>query len=245
YFQFYFGKVACVLFIILFFAGVIYILKTQMSVGILLLLPLPLHLLLSSLKLYPFDTRLVLYLTPLLIISVAYGTYWLLQFLPLYVTKPVVQLIIPLVLFALLIAQSFPLIRHDALRQCISFMKRRSTKVDDIYITQSAKYPMMFYHDISFYSARRIIIGSYSPSVLSSGKDDLGQFKSLSKRIWVYSLKPYHEDTFINKFLLSAGYRTSATYTASGNAMVCLYILKNTNKLQLPHIDPAHILAKR
>jgi hypothetical protein len=245
YFQFYFGKAACVLFIILFFTGVIYVIKKRVAVGILLLLPLPLHLLLSGFKLYPFDTRLVLYLTPLLIISVAYGVCWLLQFWPKYDTKPVVRLIIPLILFALLIAQSFPLIRHDALRQCISFMKSRSTKVDDIYITQSAKYPMMFYHDISFYTAQRIIIGSYSPSEISSGKDDLLQLKALSKRVWVYSLKPYHEDTFINKFLVSAGYCASATFTASGNAVVCLYTLKNANKLLLPHTDPSHILAKR
>lgn len=216
-----------------------------MSVVFLLLLPLPLHLLLSGLKLYPFDTRLVLYLTPLLIISVGYGTYWLSRALPLHVTKPAIQLLIPLILFALLIAQSFPLIRHDALRQCISFMKSRSTRADDVYITQSAKYPMLFYHEISFYSARRIIISSYSPSVISSGKSDLTQLKALSRRVWVYSLKPYHEDTFINKFLLSAGYCPSATYTASGNAVVCLYMLKSPNRIQLPNADPAHILAKR
>jgi len=245
YFQFYFGKAACVLLIILFFTGIFYMVKKRIAIGILLLLPLPLHLLLSGFKLYPFDTRLVLYLTPLLIISVAYGAYWLSQFLSLTNTKPVIQLIIPLVLFALLIVQSFPLIRHDALRQCISFMKSRSTKGDDIYITQSAKYPMLFYHDISFYAARHIIIGSYTPSVSSSGKDDLSRLKALGKRVWVYSLKPYHEDIFINKFLLSAGYNPSVTFTASGNAVVCLYILKNASKLLPSHTDLSHTLAKR
>lgn len=245
YFQFYFGKVAGVLLIILFFSGVIYILKKRLSIGILLLLPMPLHLLLSGLKLYPFDTRLVLYLTPLLIISITYGIYWLVQFLPKYTIKPVVQLIVPLVLFALLILQSFPLIRHDDLRQCISFMKSRSTKTDDVYVTLSARYPMMFYHDISFYSARRIIIGSYTPSVITSGQNDLDQLKALSRRVWVYSLKPYHEDTFINKFLISAGYSPSVTFVASGNAVVCLYTLKSGIKLSPQHTDPTRIIAKR
>lgn len=245
YFQLYFGKAAGILLIVLFFTGIFYIIKNRMSVGILLLLPMPLHLLLSGIKLYPFDTRLVLYLTPLLIISVTYGVYWLSQFLPATNTKPVIQLAIPLVLFALLIAQSFPLIRHDDLRRCISFMKSHSSKTDDVYITQSAKYPMLFYHDISFYAARHIIIGSYTPPAISSGRNDLNQLKTLSKRVWVYTLRAYHEDTFINKFLLSAGYCPSATFTAGGNAAVCLYTLQNANKLPLPHTDLSHTLAKR
>lgn len=244
YFQFYFSKIACVLFIVLFFTGVVHIIK-KLSIGMLLLLPLPLHLVLSGFKLYPFDTRLVLYLTPLLIISVAYGAYWVSQFLPVYFLKPVTHLLIPLILFALLILQSFPLIRHDDLRQCISFMKSRSTQTDDIYVTRSAKYPMTFYHDISFYTARRIIFGSYTPSVTTSGENDLGQLKTLSRRVWVYSLKPYHEDTFINKFLVTGGYNPSINFAASGNAMVCLYVLRSRIKLLPQRSNQANILAKR
>jgi len=247
YFQFYFGKAVCIVLMVLFFAGVVYIGRKRLPIGILLLVPLPLHLLLSGFKLYPFDTRLVLYLTPLLIISTAYGIFGLLQSVPMRAKKPVTifaQLLIPVLFFTILVIQSFPLIRHDDLRRCISFMKSRSAKTDDIYVTLSAKYPLLFYHDISFYTARRIILGTYSPSVSASDKKDRSQLGALSNRVWVYALKPYHEDAFINQFLVLEGYRPTATFASSGNATVCLYTLKDANRL-LPHTDPAHVLAKR
>jgi hypothetical protein len=235
YFQFWFGKITCIVLVVLFFVGMVHIVWKRLPLGLLLLLPMPLHLLLSGFKLYPFDTRLVLYLTPLLIIAITYGVYWLLSSFNLDGKKPLAiaaQLLVPALCCTLLVIQSFPLIRHDDLRRCISFMKSHATPKDDIYVTSSAKYQLLFYHDISYYSARQIILGKYSPSVSTSGPLDSRQMNSelakpLSNRVWVYCLKPYHEDAFINQYLTSYGYRLSETFTASGNASVCLYTISD------------------
>ena len=239
FFQFYFGKIVCTLLIVLMFTGAYYLVKKRKLISIFLLLPLPLHLLLSGLKLYPFDTRLVLYLTPLLIFTIAYGISWLGQLFTSPPAKTVtigMQLLVPLVLIVLLVVQSFPLIRHDDLRRCISFMNGHATKSDDVFVTLSAKYPLEFYHDIRYYKARQMIWGSYTPSVASSYKDDNELLKAelmkpLSNRVWIYSLKIYHDDSFITRFLRADGYAPAASYSAGGNAVVYLYTLKNKSLL--------------
>ena len=72
--------VAAVL-LVLAIMGIVFMFKhRKLPLLFLIIAPVLAHLVLSAMKLYPIDRRLVLYLFPLLVITVVYGFLWLLEF---------------------------------------------------------------------------------------------------------------------------------------------------------------------
>jgi hypothetical protein len=226
-FQLYCGPLAAALLAMLLFTGLFYILKKRSYTSlILLVLPLLLHLLLSGFKIYPFDTRLVLYSTPLLIIIMAWGMLFVLQLLESYFkTATFKWAIVAIPVLLVCFIRPLPIILHDNLRACISYMKIRLNSTDNVYVTVSAAYQLQYYQYINYLiTVKPVLYSGYIPRIKAHHKDEITALKKLKGRIWVFSLPRYHEDALIKKVLDSAGYRQALTYTTNGIGCVTLFV---------------------
>ena len=228
-FQFYCGRFVAILLAALLFAGIFYIIKKRLYRSlILLLLPLLLHLLLSGFKIYPFDTRLILYSTPLLIMIISWGMFFLLRLGERVLKSGTFKwaiLVIPILLICSI--RSLPIIQHDDMRDCISYMKSRLEKTDNVYVTISAAYQVQYYQFINYFNpVKPVLYSGYIPRLEMQHKDEIAALKKLQGRVWILTLPRYHEETLIKNILDSAGYQQSASYTANGIGYVTLFTPK-------------------
>jgi hypothetical protein len=122
-------------------------LKKQFEFLILIILPITLHILLSSFNIYPFNGRLILYLVPLLILSILFG----LQSILSKIKREYVLVLFPIILLYNLISY-FPVEsffinknkRDDLNKNIIEISKKKSSD-DWVYVAPGAGIPVIFY----------------------------------------------------------------------------------------------------
>ena len=204
-------------FISLFFIGLlstIYCRKYRFI--ILFILPVIIHLTLSSFKLYPFDTRLVLYSAPLYIIIVTTGFEKLLysKHIQKY-NNPFMSGLIALLFMAhFFFSKPFPIEREE-IKKTFSYIKQKKQDSLPIYIYYGAKQAFNYYQNTNiFNSPNKLILGESSRDNRNKYIDDIKQIK---EPFWLLFSHPFeNEDTFIIQKLDSLGYSRTESFEVTG-----------------------------
>lgn len=129
-------------------AGMVFLFRQKRNeILFLLIIPTIVHLFLSGLKLYPFDTRFLLYLIPLLILIYVYGQYYSWELIKRKFPKlPLFILTIPLILMYYPVVKKFPEEKEEV-EQALSFIEGNIVKNDNIYVSVGAVPAFIFYQD--------------------------------------------------------------------------------------------------
>lgn len=171
------GKIALLVLPIIL-AGLFYLGNKKKEILYLLVSPLLLHLSLSYLKLYPFSTRLILYLYPALVIILFFGFWYIGTCCKKF--KPIYFLVLPLVLLSNVVEifrQGFPMEREE-IKKAMSYLNTRLAEEDEIYVYNGATPAFNFYkNDYASIKAAKIDLTSshredwegYKNQVLNKG----------------------------------------------------------------------------
>ncbi|MDO6435549.1 O-antigen ligase family protein [Flavitalea sp. BT771] len=133
--------------ILLYLGGLLYLLKAKRyRLLYLSVAPIALHLLLSALKMYPFDLRLILYQLPLYIIVLAGGLYGLTTLLT---RKPAYVLALSglcTVAFSLRLFRLLPM-NNEEIRPVIASMNRYVQPGESTYIYYGGRHAFNYYKE--------------------------------------------------------------------------------------------------
>lgn len=139
---------------IVYGAGLAYLLATRkFRLAWLCVGPVVLHLLLSALKLYPFDLRLILYLVPLFLLVMATGLFALGNLIFLWLRKnwrPVPALVIALVPMSLSAYRAFahiPYLVSEDIKPVISAMNKNIKDNYNVYVYYGAIPAFNYYKE--------------------------------------------------------------------------------------------------
>lgn len=122
--------------------------------------PVAVHLLMSAAKIYPFDLRLILYLSPLFIMVTAYGLCEAAGLLFVRWRTQYVLMAVVTISLSLALARAFP-IKREELRPVLAEMSRQLEPGQSIYVYYGAAAVFRYYqetHLLNFGNAR-IVIG--------------------------------------------------------------------------------------
>lgn len=189
------------------------------------LAPITVHLLLSSLKIYPFGDRFILYTLPLIILIYANGIYRLYE----YTNKKNINiahflLILPVVIMFYSIHQSFP-IENEEIKKSLNYIERNIKKDEAIYVYYGADKAFQFYKEMEILNINNtIIVGTQH---MNENRKYDEEILNLTGKIWLLFSHVYpigrnddNEETYMVKLLLRKGselldvkkYKGSAVY---------------------------------
>ena len=183
---------------------------------ILFILPIIVHLTLSSFKLYPFDTRLILYSTSIYILIITIGFENLLN--SKYLQKfnnAFINGLLPCLFFAyFLYSKPFP-IKHEELKDALSYINRASKEAYPIYVYYGAKPALNYYKSINIFNQSNQLI--FGDSSRDNRTKYIEQIKKINEPFWLLFSHPFsNEDKFIIQKLHSMGYNTSKQFEVNG-----------------------------
>ena len=142
------NRIIIVLLLLGYFTGLVRIArKRDYKVAWLLIFPFLLHFVLSGFRIYPFATRFLLYLSPILYISIAYGL-GLLQEIPGRIHKGklvgTVVMILILAVFPFKAFMNLPL-EIEGTRDCIDYINEKHTAGQQVYVDVYASSMYEYY----------------------------------------------------------------------------------------------------
>ena len=166
----------------------------RMDILILFLTPVILHLVLSSLRLYPFETRLILYTYPCIVMICCCGLKYVTDSFgsPFKIRNlGMAAIVIPFVLAAHVYKIGFPVKRCE-IKECIKFIEQNINEKDKLYINYFARIPFRYYEEVSFMQMANVnvIIGKKNDVVWKKNRyvaDTIGfsnELNFLTGRVW-------------------------------------------------------------
>ncbi len=211
----------------MFIIGLFVILKRKRILFI-LIFPLILHLILSGLKLYPFHTRLILYLIPLLLIVISFAIHYIFQKLQLR------KMLYGYLVFTLLFINAYGLasvipFEREQVKQCMDYIKKDSKKCDNIYLYCSTIPVFKFYQNRFNYFTKdiEIINGNWHRDDWSKHSQDIEKIKGDSWLIFseVYISQGKSEADYIINLLKLKGFSILISKKFAG--AICYKVSKN------------------
>lgn len=227
FFAFSFGNRIGVIISLLYGLGIFSLFRLKKyEFAILLLLPIFLHLVLSGLKMYPFEPRLYLYFCPFIGIVCCLALEYINGFFPKKYMLISLYIAIPFLLLRVIVIHPFPLIQHEDVKDCIKEMNRRIINTDVVYVTNLQGPPFKFYKDIKYLTSNiTIVYGKYFEGYTENDYN-VKKLNSLNGRVWVISQNnKTQEDRFIMHYLDSVGYKKIYGFTSIGGTNANLYKL--------------------
>lgn len=208
---------------VLFLIGsVTLFIKRKTGVLILTLIPIILHLLLSALKLYPFDLRLILYTCSIIIIITSFGFDYITNFIFTYLKIErfrLLSILIPVSLLFTFYIIGFP-IKREEIKKSINYIQQHINKNDKIYVYYGAAYAFKYYNYIQFINTSASIVkGSKN---IKNKEKYINELKNLKGRIWLLFAHAHiwddDEETYIVRQLDSLGYNKIETFITDGSS---------------------------
>lgn len=155
--------------------------KKQIKILCFSIAPILVHLGLSSLKLYPFDLRLILYTIPAFLIILSFGLDYIFSFL-IKANKRITEFLSIIIVFSFLFAMYLKVpIERSELKKCFTYIKENIKEEDEIYLSNFSSFPFQYYKQISDldFPANEIYIGN-----LENPKEFMEEIKELNGRYW-------------------------------------------------------------
>ncbi len=161
-----------------FLTGLLHLVKHKSRICFLFIFPVVIHLTLSYFKAYPFSSRLILYLYPLLIIIITVGVYRVFSIAALKRLQ-IIALSGILVLSSLLIAlKDFPFEREE-IKNSIAYLDANAAPTDQLYIYHTTAHAFLFYQEK--FSAYPVLEANDNVIISKSSRKDWAQYdKSIS-----------------------------------------------------------------
>lgn len=213
-------------FIVLYVVGLTWLFLTKkIRYLILLLTPIIVHLILSSLKQYPFDKRLILYSTPVYIFTIAFGYERVLNFKYLSVLKNRnVYFIVPFLFLGwFLFTKPFP-IKREEIKESIRFVNNNINVSDKLYIYFGAHRAFDYYYKINYFRPSNQLI--YGLNSRSDKNKYIDQIKTINGTTWLLFSHAYKdEEKFIVQQLDGLGYTRIKSFKTKGSSAY-LYLIK-------------------
>jgi hypothetical protein len=186
-----------------------------------ILLPVPLHFLLSWARLYPFEIRLTIYLLPITILAMTMGLDRLLGWLRL--TGPLITIaILSLCLWEgyRFMRRELPIKGHE-LKQAARYALDAERPGQKVWVYPNAVQHVLFYRKTGdLPSVGNLMLGKSQPDDVDAC---IGEVMSIGSDVWlVFGHLPHNEDAGIRNGLLRNGYATAdslITYKASAYLM--------------------------
>lgn len=174
--------------------------------------PILLHLGLSSLKLYPFASRLILYLSPAFIIMFVVGSERILDLLTIKIRFiPNTFRIAPVLLFMIPLYVKYPN-KKEEIKDSLQFMKENIQEKDHIYLYCSASMAYRFYKSAGIFEFKNeMLVGNMHRENNQRYLEDL---KHLKGRTWlVFShVFPFDEKVNEETFIINALKKSNNTF---------------------------------
>jgi hypothetical protein len=206
-------------FLIIITIGIVALIRSKNIKAIMLMfVPIILHLFLSAFKLYPFDTRLILYTLPCLMIICAFGFESILRtvFSKLNVAKSCsLAIIIPCVS---LFVGSPVKIEMQETKKCIKHINTNISETDAIYIYHGANSMFIYYDEIGLVKSNvRLInnkVGNWG--LVTEYVNDI---KNLHGKNWLLFATSFGEEKVIINQLDSIGYTKLDEFSPTGSSV--------------------------
>jgi hypothetical protein len=150
---FQFGKWIGAFLMILFTLGIFSTIKKKnYTFFIITILPIITHLVLSALKAYPFDLRLILYLTPLIIFLIGAGLEFLIVKLKFLELSTLSLAFLPLIFIGLKTKNGTYPIKREEMKSTYEFLQKNIKKEDNILVFWQSDYTYQFYKRIGVFN---------------------------------------------------------------------------------------------
>lgn len=215
---FLFGQASFWLLGSLLFLGLIHLIQSgKIITGIVILLPIMIHLIIAAFKKYPFDTRFSLYAIPLLVLLMCYGIQFLLGALPLAMNSFLaigLSTFIPILVLYKLFKNPLP-IKVEELKEVVNQIRSKVKGTDDMYIYYGTVPAIEYYHHLGqMPKFNEIQSGKnfrFSPELYAN------EISLKSDRIWFISSHVFgKEDSIIMQGFISKGYQLKSICLAKG-----------------------------
>lgn len=206
-------------FIFSFIAFFFILVKRKISLLILLFCPIITHLILSAFKLYPFSSQVSTYLTPLIIILIAYGFYITLQCIP-KMNHIVLAFIIPIIFFVRFFIIEFPLEKEE-IKKIYSHIEKNISKEDKIYVYYASVPAFNFYKNINVFNLSNKVI--YGKNCRRNIELYVNDFIEIEGSIWmIFSHYREYEKKIILEYMINKGYIVKCNKVDTGSELFYL-----------------------
>lgn len=218
-----------IVFILFYFLGlVVSFRKTKFS--FLFIFPFILHFLLSSQHLYPFETRLILYFIPLIIILLSAGIFYSFQFCSDRIKKiPILVILMPGILNIYSVFKKTPNQRQE-IKQSLNFINQHIDSTQSIFVYERCKAPFLFYKNQ--YPNINDMQSSVSFGMLDRNDEQKANqsLKNIKKNTWllfsnVYEGYRWSDEQYMLDKLKQNGYKIIQQKISVGSS--CYEIIKN------------------
>ncbi|WP_299890768.1 glycosyltransferase family 39 protein [uncultured Lacinutrix sp.] len=173
-----------ILIIIFYCIGIVSLLKKKnYKLLFILTVPIIVHLLLSSLKLYPFFTRIILYQVPLYFITIAIGMYYIYKKVEKHIHKSVavLGLLLPFIVFSYINAKKMPFLKEH-IKPIYSYMNTHVKPEDKVYVFIGNYDVFDYYKKINYINFNNVVIQGESHHYDYTGHDQ--QLSKLKGKVW-------------------------------------------------------------
>jgi hypothetical protein len=206
--------------IVIFFIIGIYRIIREKKTGLVILtcFPVIIHLLLSGLHLYPFSTRLVLYIIPDLILICAAGSKYLISLLSSRSKPVIVKSVCFIPVIFLFSFHEFPTIHaHMPMepKKDIKYLKENVSDDETIYVYRMVSPSFLYYQETGFADFNGpVIIGVENNFFMEINNSDLlKNLETIRGKCWLYfsGWRPVQEK-YITNYLDSVGHNKIKEY---------------------------------
>jgi hypothetical protein len=216
------------IFLVFFVIGYINLIhKRRFHIILLLIFPIIIHFILSALKIYPFDLRLILYIFPLIMYAISFGfDFLILKIFTVYRFKyfRILALLIPFTfLFTLKKNDRFKKYNEE-IKNSLSYIKKNYKKRNLIYIYSGAGPAYKYYSDTKYFNnLLPVINGSFNRE---NRLNYIKEITSINGEFWILFSHVYQdEESYILERLDSLGYSKLKSFKTY-NSSTYLYDLK-------------------
>lgn len=177
--------------------GIFYLYKKNKEILYLCIFPVGVHLLLSLFKLYPFDTRLILYLTPLVIIIITNGMYHIISYTKSKSSRISIYLLIAPLLFSLYGLSITMPAQKEEIKDSLAYMNKKISQNENIYVFNSSSRPFSYYKNnyakLINITNGEIIFGEYNRKQWDEHEKDILRIKGTTWLIFSHVKKEKRE----------------------------------------------------
>ena len=194
-------------------AGIISAVKASEKV-FLILFPVVLHFMLAYFKLYPFELRLILYLTPFIVLFYVMGMVFVYSlFKKAFITTPFFLLLFHTFFCFYILITNIP-IEKEEIKKGLEYVNKKIAPSDKIYVYYAARPAFEFYRD-KYYNINKIDKIIFGKSNRKNWDYYNKEIVDITGTIWVVFSHIYYvknkdglkEDAYITRQLAAVGYQ--------------------------------------
>jgi len=216
--------------LMIYFLGIIFM-TIRRNFGLLFFVTLPLltQWFIAGFKLYPFDTRLMLYLSPFLFMTLSYGLFYLGHYIQNYLKMRKFSWIIPvivLLIFPYKLLYNFP-IRVDNAKESIEFINKNFREGQSVYVYYYSLDTVKYYKRLNKVKFDKAIIKGAGEGDFVNWKADLENLEKIRGEVWLlfshlFKTNNYHPENILLNSLLKKGILLKSFQTKNSSAYLLL-----------------------